>query len=150
METDVTATAVSAAVQVKKQAEFLGIDAARITTAAPPGHSDSVAAWLAAGMHGKMAYLERRHELRSAPLGDERLLAGARSVVMVALSYDFPPPAPFGGALSVGTSVPRDFVVPAVAPRRQELQSTAERWSQRTVLPRRGRGGESHTRVPPS
>ncbi|MBC8104732.1 MAG: glycosyltransferase, partial [Cytophagales bacterium] len=26
-----------------------------------------------------------------------------------------PPPAPFGGALSVGTSVPRDFVVPAVA-----------------------------------
>jgi epoxyqueuosine reductase len=42
-------------------------------------------------MHGKMAYLERRHELRSAPLRDERLLADARSVIMVALSYNFSP-----------------------------------------------------------
>jgi epoxyqueuosine reductase len=84
--------ATSAAARIKQQAELLGLDAVRITTAAPPAHSDEVAAWLHAGMHGDMVYLERRHELRSAPLGDERLLAGARSVIMVALSYNFPSP----------------------------------------------------------
>ncbi|MES2463227.1 MAG: hypothetical protein V4671_21815, partial [Armatimonadota bacterium] len=104
--------AISPATLIKQQAELLGIDAVRITTAAAPAHSEAVSAWLRAGLHGEMAYLERRHELRSVPLGDERLLANARSVIMVALSYNFPPPAPSGGALCVGTSVPLDFVVP--------------------------------------
>ena len=84
----------NAAAQIKHQAQSLGLDAVRITTAAPPAHADTVAAWLRAGMHGKMAYLERRHELRSAPLNDERLLADARSVIMVALSYNFRAEAP--------------------------------------------------------
>ncbi len=111
----------TAAIQIKRQAQILGLDAVRITTAAPPGHTDAVAAWLQAGMHGKMAYLERRHELRSAPLSDERLLGGARSVIMVALSYNFSPPARSeaafeppcgcGGALPVGASVTLDRVV---------------------------------------
>ncbi len=51
-----------------------------------------MAAWLGAGMHGEMGYLEKRAELRAGPLGSENLLAGARSVVVVALSYDLPAP----------------------------------------------------------
>lgn len=91
---DVIETSLTDAARIKNQAESIGLDAVRITSAAAPAHSEAVAAWLRAGMHGKMAYLERRHELRSAPLGDERLLAGARSVIMVALSYNFSPAKP--------------------------------------------------------
>jgi epoxyqueuosine reductase len=88
----------TAAQRIKEKAKILGLDAVRITTSAPTEHTEAVAAWLTAGMHGKMAYLEKHHELRSAPLSDERLLSGARSVIITALSYDFSPPAPSGGA----------------------------------------------------
>jgi epoxyqueuosine reductase len=73
--------------RVKKLARAAGFDAARITTPEPPGHSEAARAWLTAGMHGKMGYLEKRAALRAGPLDSENLLAGTRSVVLVALSY---------------------------------------------------------------
>ena len=65
-------------------------DAVRFTTPAAPGHAAFVAAWLKAGMHGEMAYLEKRSDLRSGTLSRPELLADARSVIVVAVSYDFP------------------------------------------------------------
>ena len=64
-------------------------DAVGFTTPAAPGHAAFVEAWLAAGFQGEMAYLEKRAELRSGPLSRPELLADARSVIVVAQSYDF-------------------------------------------------------------
>jgi epoxyqueuosine reductase len=73
--------------RIKQQAQKVGFDAVRIATPEPPGHAAAASAWLAAGMHGKMGYLENRAALRAGPLDVENLLAGTRSVLMVALSY---------------------------------------------------------------
>ncbi len=82
-----TETGGDAVQRLKARAEELGFDAVRITTAAAPGHSEHARSWLQAGMHGEMSYLLNRAALRAAPLDHESLLAGTRSVVMVALSY---------------------------------------------------------------
>lgn len=75
---------------VRALALSLGFDAVRFTTPAAPDHGEFVLAWLAAGMHGKMGYLWERRKQRNGPLHSQKLLAGAKSVVVVALSYDFP------------------------------------------------------------
>ncbi len=81
-------------VRIKAKAREIGFDAIRITTANPPDHEPHVAAWLKAGMHGEMGYLETRHELRSGPLSDSRLLPETQSLLVLALSYNFPTPDP--------------------------------------------------------
>ncbi len=78
--------------RIKAQALAVGFDAARITTAEAPGHAEQAAAWLAAGMHGEMGYLKRRENLREGPASVPELLPGARSLILVALSYDFEAP----------------------------------------------------------
>ena len=50
-----------------------------------PEDLERLQAWLAAGHHGTMAWLERDPERRSDP---GRVLAGARSVLVLALDYD--------------------------------------------------------------
>ncbi len=50
-----------------------------------PDDLQRLKAWLAAGHHGTMAWLERDPERRSDPA---RVLAGARSVLVLALDYD--------------------------------------------------------------
>ena len=75
--------------EVKDAARALGFDAVRITTPDPPGHADRMAAYLQAGMHGEMGYLERRAELRAGSVDRPELLEGARSIVVGAVSYDF-------------------------------------------------------------
>jgi epoxyqueuosine reductase len=67
------------------------------TTPAAPSHAAFVDAWLEAGYHGEMSYLKTRKRLRGGPLNSQKLLGKARSVIVVAQSYDFPyppPPAP--------------------------------------------------------
>lgn len=46
--------------------------------------------WIDSGLHGEMGYLERHAELRAGSLDHPNLLRDARSVVVVALSYNFP------------------------------------------------------------
>jgi epoxyqueuosine reductase len=76
---------------VRAHAQTL-FDAVRFTTPEAPAHGEFVKAWLKAGMHGEMGYLEKRNELRSGQLDREELLAGAETVIVVAVSYDFPYP----------------------------------------------------------
>jgi epoxyqueuosine reductase len=45
---------------------------------------DKLSAWLAAGMHGDMAWMERSAEKRLQP---ELVLAGARSIIMLGVNY---------------------------------------------------------------
>ena len=73
-------------------------DEVGFTSPAAPGHTAFVDAWLEAGYHGEMSYLKTRKRLRGGPLNSQKLLGKARSVIVVAQSYDFRasdfPPSP--------------------------------------------------------
>ncbi len=62
----------------------LGFNLAGITDASPLQGGVRLARWLAAGAHGEMAYMASTAAVRQDP---RRFLPGARSVVVVALSY---------------------------------------------------------------
>jgi epoxyqueuosine reductase len=71
---------------IKQKALELGFDAVGITTAAPlaPEMADFYRTWLADGRAAEMGYLHRNNDKRFAPA---ELLAGARSIICVALNY---------------------------------------------------------------
>src|SRR5262245_43604512 len=85
---------------LKEQARRLGFALAGVAPAAEADGFDRLRAWLDAGRHGDMAYMERRAEARRHPRG---VLAGVRSVLMVALCHD---PGPRRGAPNAGESDP--------------------------------------------
>jgi len=70
--------------QIKSKALELGFDDCRITSAAAPESADKLRAWLEAGRHGAMGYLERNAEKRADP---QLVLEGARSIVTLAAAY---------------------------------------------------------------
>ncbi len=61
-----------------------GFDVAGVAAAGPSSSTAHLGAWLAAGMHGGMAYMADTALQRSDP---RHLLEGCRSVLMVAMSY---------------------------------------------------------------
>ncbi len=69
---------------VTAQARRLGFARVGVCEASPSDYGAELRAWLDAGRHGSMAYLEEHFDLRTDPAG---LLDGARSVVMVADQY---------------------------------------------------------------
>lgn len=75
--------------RIKDEALRLGFDLAGIAPATPSIHGGAVRDWLAAGHHGDMAWLARDPELRLDPA---RVVAGARTVIAVGLSYAVAPP----------------------------------------------------------
>jgi epoxyqueuosine reductase len=70
--------------KVKQIARSVGFAACGVCDAAPIDRREYVLAWLDAGRHGQMSYLERNIETRLNPA---RLLPGARSIIMVAWLY---------------------------------------------------------------
>ena len=70
--------------RIRKEALRLGFFKAGIAPVRPLPNSGRYTKWLRAGMHGQMAYLERRAPERLNP---ELLLEGARSVLVLALNY---------------------------------------------------------------
>ncbi|MBN1507745.1 MAG: tRNA epoxyqueuosine(34) reductase QueG [Sedimentisphaerales bacterium] len=72
--------------EIKGKALELGFDAAGITDASPIDtvHVERLNAWLDAGFAGGMPYMHRHGEKRIDP---GKLLAGAQSVIVVALNY---------------------------------------------------------------
>ncbi|MXY50270.1 MAG: tRNA epoxyqueuosine(34) reductase QueG [Gemmatimonadetes bacterium] len=85
---------VSLTEEIKAHAASLGFDLAGITTADPPRHGDYYAEWVAQGMAGEMAYLDRQVEKRQDP---RNILPNARSLVVVAMNYRCPDPDPVSG-----------------------------------------------------
>jgi len=70
---------------IKREAARLGFSACRIAQAVPLGdEARRLEAWLGAGHHGTMAYMERHFDLRVDP---RKLVPGARSVVTLLLNY---------------------------------------------------------------
>ena len=86
---------------LKRRARELGFDLCGVASAVPSSQADYLAAWLEAGRHGTMGWLEKRFEERS----DVRAyLPGARSVVSCAMSYNVeleePPPGEASGRIA--------------------------------------------------
>jgi epoxyqueuosine reductase len=72
------------AARIKDEGRGLGFDLVTIGSADPPPHGAAFETWLDAGHAGGMAYLDRGRDKRLDP---SRVLAGARSVIVCALSY---------------------------------------------------------------
>lgn len=76
---------------IQQRARELGFDDCRFTTAAPPATGPQFERWLAAEQHGQMAYLSRNAHKRIDP---QQVLAGARSIISLAVSYAQSDPVP--------------------------------------------------------
>jgi epoxyqueuosine reductase len=73
--------------QVRQRARELGFDDCRFTSAEPPDHARVFEQWLARRQHGEMAWLERNAHKRVQP---QHVLPGAKSIVVLAVSYAAP------------------------------------------------------------
>ena len=69
---------------IRRRARELGFADCRFTTAQPPDHAPAFQQWLADQCQGEMAYLERTAPKRANP---QQVLAGARSVITLAVNY---------------------------------------------------------------
>lgn len=85
---------------IRDRAQELGFDRCGITTAEPPGSASRFLDAIEEGRHAEMLWLAKNSEKRVDP---QKVLPGARSVVMVAASY---------------AEAPNDAGAPAVANRR--------------------------------
>jgi epoxyqueuosine reductase len=65
-------------------ARDLGFDSCRIAACAAPEHASEFRTWLREGAAGEMSYMERGDEKRCDP---QKVLPGARSIVVLALNY---------------------------------------------------------------
>ena len=70
--------------ELVRRAQKLGFDSCRITPCAPPRHRAEFQEWLRDGAAGEMDWIARGEEKRCDP---EKILPGARAVVVVALNY---------------------------------------------------------------
>ena len=70
---------------IRQRARELGFDACGFTSALPPASAPQFQQWLAEGRHGDMTYLKRTANERVEP---ERVLDSAKSVIMLAASYE--------------------------------------------------------------
>ena len=77
-------TAVELKREIVDRARALGFDSCRIAAAASPRHGNEFRAWLREGAAGEMDWLARGEEKRCDP---QRVLSGARSMIVVALNY---------------------------------------------------------------
>ena len=70
--------------RLQNLARDLGFDLCRITSCEPPAHTNQFRSWLREGAAGEMEYMHRGEEKRCDP---QQVLAGARSVIVLALNY---------------------------------------------------------------
>ena len=77
--------------EVRSRLRALGFDAVRFARAAP-AFGDGLQAWLAAGNHADMAWIERGAEKRSDP---ELVLPGVRTMIMLGVNYGRENGAPY-------------------------------------------------------
>ncbi|MCS7055148.1 MAG: tRNA epoxyqueuosine(34) reductase QueG [Thermoflexales bacterium] len=71
--------------RVRERAVEMGFDLVGFAPAGPAPGAERFLAWLSAGHHGQMAYMAREPERRLDP---RRVMPGARTVVIVGVSYE--------------------------------------------------------------
>jgi epoxyqueuosine reductase len=72
-------------IAIQERALELGFDQCRFTSARAPDHAAEFQRWLADGRHGQMGYLQRNAGKRIDPA---QVLAGAASIIILAVSYN--------------------------------------------------------------
>ncbi|HEX4652823.1 MAG TPA: tRNA epoxyqueuosine(34) reductase QueG [Candidatus Udaeobacter sp.] len=72
-------------------ARQVGFDSCRVASCGQPAHANEFRAWLSEGAHGEMHYMQRGEEKRCDP---QKILPGARSIIVLALNYFQGDPAP--------------------------------------------------------
>ncbi len=70
--------------EIVQRAKELGFDSCRIARSAPPRHGNEFRQWLGDGAAGEMEWMQRGAEKRCDP---EEVLAGSRSIIVVAMNY---------------------------------------------------------------
>ena len=70
--------------QLVSFARQIGFDSCRIAACTEPAHASEFRQWLRDGAHGEMHYMQRGEEKRCDP---QKILPGARSIVVLALNY---------------------------------------------------------------
>ncbi len=70
--------------QLVSFAHEIGFNSCRIAECTAPAHATEFREWLREGAHGEMNYMERGEDKRCDP---EKVLPGARSIVVLALNY---------------------------------------------------------------
>ena len=65
-------------------AREIGFDSCRVAACNAPAHANEFREWLRDGAHGEMNYMQRGEEKRCDP---QKVLPGARSIVVLALNY---------------------------------------------------------------
>ena len=70
--------------QLITYARQIGFDSCRIAPCTTPAHATEFREWLRDGAHGEMNYMRRGEEKRCDP---QKVLPGARSIVVLALNY---------------------------------------------------------------
>ena len=65
-------------------AREIGFDSCRVAACAAPVHAKEFREWLRHGEHGELDYMRRGEEKRSDP---QKVLPGARSIIVLALNY---------------------------------------------------------------
>lgn len=75
--------------RLRVKADELGFDLFGVTSGQPSKNIDTYRAWLKAGMHGSMHYLEQHLPLKEDP---RLLLPELKTIVVVACSYYYPEP----------------------------------------------------------
>jgi epoxyqueuosine reductase len=83
-ETAAATTGTELKTRLVEFARELEFDSCRVTACSPPAHADEFDDWLSAGAHGEMEYMARGDEKRRDP---QKILSGAKSVVVLALNY---------------------------------------------------------------
>jgi len=74
---------------IRAEAQRAGFGLSGVTTPSRPPHFDAYAAWLDAGRHADMAYLDTERA-RSARANPRQVLDGTRSVLLVGIRYPDP------------------------------------------------------------
>jgi epoxyqueuosine reductase len=87
-------------------AKARGFSRVGIAPAVRPTHDSDFRRWIAERRHGSMAYLERTQDLRSDP---KTLLAGARSVIVLASPYSAGNPEASDGARTARYALSVDY-----------------------------------------
>jgi epoxyqueuosine reductase len=83
--------------KIREEALSLGFFRVGFAPAGQPPHETHFKSWLESGFHGEMHYLERQSSKRMDP---GLILAGARSVIVLALNYSFD--LTFGESFPIG------------------------------------------------
>jgi len=83
--------------RILTRAHELGFERAGIAPAEPLPHGDDLRRWLDLGHHGEMDWMARTADIRDRP---DAILAGARSIVAVAVNYRVEEPLPGPGEIA--------------------------------------------------